>query len=150
MILDDLLLLSDAQAFSTDAVSTNTVDLGNPTVLRQVGTGIPVGIILTVDVAADATTGNETYQFNVLEDDDAALGSPTIISEHVLLAADLVAGASFFLPIRPGKPILRYVGLGFDGGGTTPTITVSARIGRQADYAGLPVAYARGYTYDVS
>jgi len=145
MILDALGLLSDAQAITVDAVSTNTVDLSNVTPKRRIGDGEPLGIAMIVDVAADHTTGDETYIFNILEDDDPALGSPTIIASYTLLYSQLTAGARHFFPMPPGRPTLRYIGLGFDVGGTTPTITVTAWLTLQS-MVDKPFTYAKGYT----
>ena len=60
MILDSLLKFSDAQALTATADSTNVIDLSND---RDIGIGEPMALVVTVGVAADFTTGDETYQF---------------------------------------------------------------------------------------
>jgi hypothetical protein len=143
MIIDAQCLLSDAQAFTGTAVSNNTYDSGAAG--NDITEGEPLGIGITVDVAADATTGNETYQFDIIEDDDAALGSPVVLASRVILAADLVAGSRHILPIPPGSKRLRYLGLQLTLGGTTPTITITAFIAPLSFLGGWK-AHAKGYT----
>lgn len=147
MILDSLLTLSDAQAVTASAYSTNTVDLGNVTPKRDIGVGEGLTVMITVDVAADATTGDETYQFDFVQSANADLSSHDTLESIVVGRADLVAGYSFTLPLPSGRITKRYVGLRFTTGGTTPTITVTASI-QPRDMASLakPTAYAKGYT----
>jgi hypothetical protein len=144
MFIDKLLLLSDAQAFTADAVSTNTVDLG--AAAEVVGTGEEIGIAFAVDVAADFTTGDETYVFELLSDDDAALGSPTIVLERAILASALTAGSLHFLPIPPGTPVLRYLGYQLDVTGTTPSVTLTAWVTSRAMFSVLAKSYPKGYS----
>jgi len=134
--------LCSAQAFSTDAVSENTYDTGLAG--RDIAEGEPLAVVITPTVAADATAGNETYQFDVIQDDDAALGSPSIIVSRVIAAALLTVGSRHVIPIPPGAITLRYLGLNFDGGGTTPTITVDAFI-VPLSMAGGSKNYADGF-----
>lgn len=129
MIIDKKTQLWDSAALSGDAVSTNSYDTGSVDVAQ----GEPLYIVLNVEVAADNTTGNETYQFNILEDGDSALGSPTILQEvlftnAMVAAGALAAGKIYAFPIMPGRLTERYLGMGYDGEGTTPTITVSAHV----------------------
>lgn len=126
MILDKQTLLWDAAALSADAVSTNTYDTGAAG--NDISRGEPLVAVITVDVAADHTTGNETYQFNILQDAAADLGTADILLERVVSYADLTAGSKVVMPIPMGALTKRYIGLGFDGGGTTPTVTVTAWI----------------------
>ena len=126
MYLDSQLLLSDAQAVTADAASTNTVDeaiAGN-----DVTVGEPLCIVFQVDVAADFTTGDEVYEFQAIQSANANLSSPDILSQRSILAADLTAGSLHYLPIPPGSKTKRYLGAFYNVGGTTPTITVTAFI----------------------
>lgn len=137
MYIDAATKVWDAAALTSTAVSTNVVDLGGlPSVksangsLREIGTGEPVGFALSVSVAADHTTGDETYEFDVITStaNDGTTGQ-LIIAKYVILYSALTAGALVFLPIPPlqaGAAIQQYVGLKYVGGGTTPTITVTA------------------------
>lgn len=145
MFLDALLMVSDAQAVTADAVSTNTIDLGNPTPKNIIGTGEPVGFGVFVDVAADFTTMDETYAIEAISSAAANLSSPTVLSRIILnSAADRAAGAKHWVPIPPGKPIQRYIGLNYDVGGTTPSITVTAHLMSQSQFEQW-TAYANAY-----
>ena len=126
MILDALLLLSDAQAVSADAASTNTIDLG--AVNMRIGSGKPLVVLFAVDVAADITTGDETYVFQVIQSAAANLSSPDVLQLRTIVAADLKAGATQVVGIPIGTPTKRYLGAFYDVGGTTPTITVTAAV----------------------
>lgn len=131
MFLDALLLVSDAQAVSADAVSTNTIDLGNPTVKNRIGTGEPVAFLITVDVSADGTTGDETYAFEVISSASSNLSSPTVLNRRAFTAGQhtqLTAGTRLLLDVPGGTPTQRFLGLNYDVGGTTPTITVTAAL----------------------
>lgn len=138
MILDAQGLFSDAQAVTATAVGTNVIDLS---VDRAIGSGEPLGVLFTVDVAADQTTGDEDYTFDVEYASDAAQttarklvgrrifesGTPTAPAEDADL---LVAGFQFAIPIPPTglSESERYLGIRYVVAGTTPTITVTAAL----------------------
>jgi len=138
MILDAELQFSDAQAITTDAVGTNVVDLG---VARSIGSGEPMCVVFNVDVAADQTTGDEDYTFDVEYASDAAQttarkligravfesGTPTAPAMDADL---LVAGYQFVIPIPPGARSIdeRWLGIRYDVTGTTPSITMTAHL----------------------
>jgi hypothetical protein len=147
MFLDALLLVSDAQAITADAVSTNTIDLGNPTVKNRIGSGEPMAFLITIDVAADFTTADETYVFEVIQSANANLSSPDIIAQRAILdAAGRAAGARHIIPIPPGYPTKRYLGLNYNVGGTTPTVTVTAVLMPLSMAEESVLAYAKGYS----
>jgi hypothetical protein len=123
-MMDAQCLLSDAQAFTATAVSTNTYDTDSAT--NDIAIGVPLVVEFSVDVAADFTTGNETYQFDLISSAAANLGTPTVLASKILTAATLVAGYVFYMTI-PSKA-QRYLGWQLTAGGTTPTITVTASI----------------------
>lgn len=138
MILDSQLQFSDAQAITADAVGTNVIDFSAD---RSIGTGEPMAVVFTVDVAADQTTGDEDYTFDVEYASDAAQttgrqligrrvfesGTPTAPAQDADL---LVAGFQFVIPIPPTKlsESERYLGIRYDVTGTTPTITMTAAL----------------------
>lgn len=137
MYIDSQLQFSDAQAVTTDAVGTNVVDLS---VDRSIGTGEPMGVLFTVDVAADQTTGDEDYTFDVEYASDAAQTTArNLIGRRVFEstpdapaqdAALLVAGFQFVVPI-PQVTLAesdRYLGIRYDTLGNTPTITMTAAL----------------------
>ena len=144
MMTDAQLLFSDAQAITADAASTNLIDLG---AVRQIGQGEPMGIAILVDVAADSTTGDETYEFELQTDDNAAFSSATEVLAQAITAARLTAGSLHVIPLSPSiLPLLeRYIRLNYDVGGTTPTITVTAWLSPLSALAGRSPIYADGF-----
>jgi hypothetical protein len=151
MFQDALLLISDAQAVSATAVSTSSIDTMDTTVQRAIGTGEPVGFAVSIDVSAVITTTDETYQFDIVEDDDEALGSPNVIASFLYTAAmavalQLVAGKKIFLPIPPGFPKLRYIGLKYAlGGNADNAITVTASLMPASMFSLEPQNYPKNY-----
>lgn len=138
MFLDSQLQFSDAQAVTTDAVGTNVIDLSLD---RSIGNGEPMCVMFTVIVAADQTTGDEDYAFEVEYASNAAQttgrqlmgrrtfesGTPDAPAQNADL---LVAGFSFFIPIPPTKlsESEQFLGIRYDTTGTTPTITMTAQL----------------------
>lgn len=142
MFLDSQLLLSDAQAFTGSAASTNVIDT------KAAGLNLPVGeplaLVITVDVAADITTGDETYAFAARTSAAAALTSPTDIASKTIAASALTAGSTHVLPL--GAPMsLEYLGMYATLGGTSPSVTVTALI-MPLKFAQQYQSYAKGYT----
>lgn len=123
MILDAQALLSDAQALTATAASTNIYDAGAD---RDLGVGEPLGVAISVDVAADFTSTNETYQFDIETDDNSSFSSATVIARRIIVAGSLTAGARFVIPLPHDNE--RYLRINYTLGGTTPTVTVTAWI----------------------
>lgn len=136
MLLDAQLQFSDSQAVTSSDVGTNVLDLTSD---RSIGNGEPMAVVFCVEVAADQTSGNEDYTFDVEYASDAAQttarqlvgrrvfesGTPTAPAQDADL---LVAGYKFYIPIPPTdlSESERYLGIRYTTAGTTPTITVSA------------------------
>jgi hypothetical protein len=155
MYLDAQNLFSDAQAVTADAVGTNVLDLSLD---RSIGNGEPLAVMFTVDVAADQTTGDEDYTFDVEYASNAAQstgrqligrrvfesGTPTAPAQDADL---LVAGFKFFIPIPPTalSESERYLGIRYDVAGTTPTITCTAALVPMS-MVDATNTYANGYT----
>jgi len=155
MILDAQGQFSDSQAITIDAVGTNVIDLVGDT---SVGNGEPLAVVFTVEVAADQTTGDEDYTFDVEYASDAAQttarkligrrifesGTPTAPAQDADL---LVAGFKFAIPIPPTalSESERFLGIRYDVTGTTPTITVSAHL---VPLSGIDISvvYPDGFT----
>lgn len=149
MYIDKLLQVSAQQALTATAYSTNSVDLGNVTPKRRVADGEPLAWMLTVDVAADHTSGDETYEVDVIQSANADLSSETVLAKYVILYSTLTAGAKIVLPLPPGNvgvAAARYIGLKYVLGGTTPTVTVTAELMPLSDAVEVYLAYAKGYT----
>ena len=155
MYLDVQTQFSDAQAVTADAVGTNVIDLLQD---RAIGEGEGMAVYFQVDVAADQTTGDEDYTFDVEFASDAAQttarkligrrifesGTPTAPAEDADL---LVAGFIFEIPI-PKTTISeseRYLGIRYDVTGTTPTITVTSWLAPRSMGTVGAVIYPKGY-----
>src|SRR5882672_2667094 len=113
MIMDALLLVSDAQAFGAAAVSTNSIDLGTPGGVgtppkREIGTGAPMGFGFQVDVSGTVAAS----LIEIISATDAALTAGIIshVSRTIPLA-ETVAGALFFIPLPMGAPTQRFLGI---------------------------------------
>lgn len=114
MIIDNLALVSSAQAVTASAVSTNTIDLSQA---RDVGPGEDLRFSVTVDVAATAA-GAATVQFQIITSASANLSSPTILSSTDTIAkTELTAGRrpiELIIPrsVLAAQPIgQRYLGI---------------------------------------
>ncbi len=146
MYTDGQQLFSDAQAFTTDAASTNLIDLG---AAREIGQGEPMGIAILVDVAAKTSDANETYEFQ-LETDSAEAFNVAIVDviTQSIAKADLVAGSLHVLPISPANALLfkRFIRIYFNGGGTNPAITATIWLTPLNMVAGRAKVYPDGIT----
>lgn len=141
MFIDSQLLLSEEQAVTADAASTNVVDLG---VDQDIGRGEPMAVVFTIDTAADSTTGDETYAFQVRTGSTAS--PSTVIAAQTIAAANLTAGSRHVLPL--GFSNERYVAGYYDVGGTSPSVTVTAFLQPMSMIASEDVVYANGYTIE--
>jgi hypothetical protein len=143
MYIDNLLLLSDAQAFTGAATaSTNTIDLGNTTPKRAIGTGQAMGIGIATDVAAGAST---SVKIDVIQSASADLSTPTVIATQTIAAALMPAGALFFIGIPMGYPTARYLGIQVTATGGTTTVTLTAWLTAADLFSIAWLAYAKGY-----
>jgi hypothetical protein len=134
MILDAELRFSNAQAVTATAVGTDVIPLS---VARAIGVGEPMAVVFTVGVAADFTTGDETYSFSVETDDNAAMSSATTIGTKAVLTPLLQVGDKVVIPI--GFEVLEeFIGVRYTVAGTTPTITCDAYL--------QPMRMIDGYT----
>lgn len=157
MILDAQHEFSSSQALTATAVGTNVIDLS---VDRSIGNGEPMAVLFVVEVAADQTTGDEDYTFEVeyasAADQSAGQkslgrvifesGTPTAPANDADL---LVAGYQFYLPVRPAELATseQYLGVRYTLAGTTPTITVSAYLQPMSMLdTQTNILYASGYT----
>jgi hypothetical protein len=136
MLIDAQQRFSNAQAVTSTAVGTNVIDL---TADRSINTGEPMGVVFLVTVAADQTTGDEDYTFDVEYASAAAQDAGVQLAGRLkfesgtpdapYLDADLlVAGFQFVIPLGPAvvSQTARYLGVRYVTAGTSPTITVSS------------------------
>lgn len=122
MIQDVQNVFSDAQALTATAVSTNVVDLGAD---NNVGVGEPMAVVIQLTVAADATTGDETYTAAIKTDDNSGLSSATTLGT-LTIAAGAAAGTRYQFVLPKDTTLERYLRVDYTLGGTTPTVTVDA------------------------
>jgi hypothetical protein len=128
MILDNTLVLSDSQAITADAGSTNVIDLGAPgtayghasALAFDIGKGTDIEIIVHVTEAFNNLT---SLQVQIQVDDNAAFSSAAVVAMGpVVLLASLTLGARLSFPAKiPEGTNERYLRLYYDITGTAPT-----------------------------
>ena len=143
MITDKLLRVSEDQALTTTAVSTNTIDLS---VARDVGEGTALYMNFAV---TEALANGTSVKFEVISSAAANLGSPTVIgSTDAILTAALTLGKNVVVRINPdiaGKG-QRYLGARYTVVGTMNAGKVTADVvetigdGRKFYASGFTVA----------
>jgi hypothetical protein len=141
MFVDALCQLSEDQAVTADAVSENTFDAGNVTPKRQLGTGEPMCVVMVI-TAIGTNTGSAKIQ--AIQSAAADLGSPVIVGEVDIVAADLVAGKIVIVPIGQGPAALRYWGANYDITGTVD-FTVDTFLMPLSMASRQAESYANGY-----
>lgn len=142
MITDKLLRVSDSQALTTTAVSTDKVDLS---VARDIGEGENLYMNFCVPTAL---TGGTSVKFEVVVSDSADLSSPVVVgSSDAIASASLVAGFNTAVRINPqigslGKRYLgaRYTIVGtYSAGAVIADIVVDVQDGKKAYASGFAV-----------
>ena len=143
MITDKLLRVSEDQALTTTAVSTNTIDLS---VARDVGEGTSLYMNFAV---TEALANGTSVKFEVISSAAANLGSHTVIgSTDAILTAALTLGKNVVVRINPdiaGKG-QRYLGARYTIAGTFNAGKVTADVvetigdGRKFYASGFTVA----------
>lgn len=116
MQLDSRTVLSDQQAITADAASTDYIDLGAD---RDIGSGQPLWFVVYLDEAFNTLT---SLDIKLQSDSDSGFATNllTHISQNFLLAALTPAGqrlVAFALPLG----IQRYVRAYFDVNGSNPS-----------------------------
>ncbi len=100
MLVDRDNMVSRNQALTATAVSTDSVDLkvsGD-----QFGAGKPQMFLVVVVGTTFVSGGSSTLVIDIVDDDNAALGSPAVLATSPSIAkAALVAGAKFVVPMPP-------------------------------------------------
>jgi len=140
MILDNLLVVSDTQAFGAAAVSTNAIDLGLTTPGRQIGTGESMGFAFSIDVAGTVAAS----LLEIISATDAALTAGILVhASRSIPLAEALAGALFYLGLPPGTPTQRFLGIRVTTAGGT--ITLTSWLTAKDLFSILPRAYPKGY-----
>lgn len=148
MMLDALLKLSDAQAVTATAVSTNVIDLSQS---RDIGVGEDIYVNIGVDTSA-AAAGAATVTFEVITSANSDLSSPNVlIATGAVGKAELTAGRapiSLCLPpsVYASLPLgQRYLGLRYTvGTGPLTAGAFTAYISNTEVHG--PKSYPSGFT----
>jgi len=124
MLLDSQLRFSNAQAITAAAGSTNTIDLG---AVRDIGTGEPLYVIVSVDVAF-TDSGSDSTLTVTLEGDSTTSFTPDGTADLFIIPALAAAGNLYIARLHPGMTPLnyRYIRLLYtpnNGNLTTGTVT---------------------------
>lgn len=134
MILSENYKLSEDQAITATAVSTNVIDLGvrgTPIFGNQlhgdIGKGKELPLLCTVTEDFDNLT---SLTVTLETSDNADLTSSTVLVSQTTALADLVAGKRLLPRVIPDGVTGRYLGVRYTVTGTAPTAgTVVANIG---------------------
>lgn len=148
MITDALLQLSSAQAVTSTAFSTNTIDLGTA---RDIGQGTDLYFVFGVDTAATAA-GAATVNFQIVTSANANLSTPTILVQTDAIAkTELTLGRKPIVLCVPSailnaQPVgQRYFGVQFTVG-TGPLTAGKFTTHVTLDDPGVGKYYASGFT----
>jgi len=144
MILDATTLLSDDQAITATARSTNVIDLGAPdrpygaaaVINQDVGKGNAIPLLVQV-TATFATLTSLTITVEVSANAD--LSSSVVLSSTTVAAASLVAGYQLPIQVVPHGANRRYLGVRYTVAGdnaTTGKITAGISMGNQTNVTG--------------
>lgn len=138
MIFDNTNLLSDYQAITVTANSTNVIDLGpiKSGVVRDIGKGKPIPLLIQVTEAFLAA-GAGTLTFALQVDNDEAFGSPTTIwTSAAIPKASLIAGFQVipeWIPRGTNERYMRLVYTVATGPFTAGKIMAGVTMGNQSN-----------------
>lgn len=135
MIFDQQTLLSDQQAVTASAASTNVIDLGPIAsgVARDIGKGQPIPLRIQVTEAFNNLT---SLAFALQVDDNEAFASPKTVWTTTVVLADLKAGKVIIPEYVARGTDERYMRLYYTVTGTAPgtgKITAGVVLGAQSN-----------------
>jgi hypothetical protein len=142
MILSQNLILSDNQAITATADSTNVIDLGVAAtpygavaaLNRDIGKGAGIPILVQVTEAFNTLTS-----LTISISTGATTGLGTKIVSQTILLADLLVGKQMAVVVLPNDITERYLGIEYVVAGTDPTtgkITAGITMGVQTNVTG--------------
>lgn len=102
--VDSQLLLSDAQAVTASADSTNLIDLG---IARDIGTGADLYLVTVVDVAMTDASSDSTVTVT-LQGDSTTTVTPDASQALFTIPATTAAGSVYYSKLDPGSAPLQY------------------------------------------
>lgn len=118
MLLDKQNQFSNAQAVTAAAISANVIDLGplsGGNLIRDIGAGEELGVLIRVDTTMDDTGDDSTLIVTLESDDNVGLSSATVHQTITTFAALSAANTQLYVPILPGA-YQRYLGLRYTPG----------------------------------
>ncbi|MGJ5032272.1 Bbp16 family capsid cement protein [Bradyrhizobium sp. HKCCYLS2038] len=136
MIFDLQTLLSNAQAITASAASTNIIDLGPIApggIVRDIGKGREVPLRIQVVEAFNNLT---SLTIDIQTDDNTGFSSPATVISRTIPLAQLTAGYVDVIEEFTRKTNERYVRLNYTVTGTAPTtgkITAGVTMGNQSN-----------------
>lgn len=141
MIGDQKTQFSAAQALTATADSTNILDLS---AARGIGVGEEMAVVLTLDVAAKSSDGNETYTAALFVCATVGGSYTTQIGRTITITRGDAAGTQYVIAIPKDFNDLEFAKLVYTLGGTNPTVTVSSML---MPNKGIPAikSYPKGY-----
>lgn len=104
MYVDSQLLLSDAQAVTASADSTNIIDLG---IARDIGTGEDLYLVTVCDVAMTDASSDSTVTVT-LQGDSTSTITPDATQALFTFPATSAAGTVKYAKLDPGSAPLQY------------------------------------------
>lgn len=131
--VDNLLVMSDAQAITGTAVSTKSIDFA--TALRNIGAGQEIDLVINCITATSSATAS-TVTFALQDSADNTTFTDVIVSPAVAKAS-LTAGAEVFRVVLP-RTLQRYVQVNYTvavGNLTAGTFTAYLTDDRQDNVA---------------
>lgn len=121
-----------AQAF-TGAATVSTHSYQKQSAAQDISKGRRMGWLVHVDVAAGA---GSTHTMEAVQADNAALTSNLeVLNSQTILAATLVAGYEFLLPIPPDVMTKQFLGFRNTSTGGTTTVTLSVYLIPEDEFA---------------
>lgn len=109
MILDKQLVLSDAQAITSTANSTNVIDLAT---IADISRGEPLRFRVQVDTAFTDTSSDATLTIALVCSADTSLGTPTTLYTTGAVAfASMSAAGTILVDVVIPRTSLRYLGV---------------------------------------
>jgi hypothetical protein len=137
-------ILGSSQALTASGATTDSKDFAGD---YDKGPGGEVkGLLFVVEVAADYTTGDETYIFTLQTDDNSGFSSATTLSSSGTINGNaLTAGTKVFVPLLNTNE--RYIRGYATLGGSSPSITISTYYCSASEVLTGGVIYASGLRY---
>jgi len=140
MIFSKNQTLSDAQAITASAASTNVIDTGafgtphgGNALSRDLGKGTPIPFLVQVTEEFATLT---SLKFSLQCDDNSSFSSAKTVIEQTIVLDDLKAGKQVALQVLPNDITERYVRMYYTVSGSSATagkVTAAVTMGNQTN-----------------